>query len=106
VVDELKAGRVQCEVLPAPLDHSPMQVDPEVLARALVLLDELARDAPATTAEVEHRLVGRGRKIRVPELAARVVEGGRVGGPDELAHLERWDGQVVRGHAARGLLRQ
>ena len=90
------------QVRPAPLDHAGVDVEAEVARRTSALLDELARDAAAAAAEVEHRLVGLGRDLGEHEVAGRVVEEPALDRPDERAHLDRRERQQGRACGGTG----
>src|SRR5262249_14192766 len=74
VVVELEPGREGHKVFSTPGDHAEVKIDPDVPLRARALLDELARDSSATTAEVEDGRVRRGVEVRIHERSGGVVE--------------------------------
>ena len=54
VMVELEPGRERSEVLVAPPDHPGVEIEPDVALGARPLKDQLACQAPAAAAEVQH----------------------------------------------------
>jgi hypothetical protein len=70
-----------------------VEIGAQVAPRLRRLLDQLTRQPPAATAEVEY-VADRFREIWIDEVSCRIVECRRIGWADELAHLLGWNGQV------------
>jgi hypothetical protein len=89
VVQELEASGVRGEVLFAPLDHSAVEIHPDVAVGRLVLLNQLASNTSTSAPKIEDRPISVSRKVRVNELARGIVEGFVIGWADELSHHPR-----------------
>ena len=65
MVEEFELRGVRRKVPPAPLDHPPVQIDPNVPPRLRVLEDQLAGDSSTATAEVEDTFIHAGLQVWV-----------------------------------------
>jgi len=76
--------------VPAPFDHSLVNIDPYVAARLGILLEQLPRESTAAASEIEHRLVsfGGNSEVRIDRSTARVVESCRILRPNQLSQFQ------------------
>src|SRR5690242_15070645 len=77
-------------MLPAPLDHAAMKIQPDVFLRRLALLQELTCDATAATPKVKYERIHLRGKFRENRISRRIVEEFLFDRANQSAQFQRW----------------
>src|SRR5215204_1948383 len=74
VMDKVKTRGGRGQILLAPIDHPGMNIHPDIVFRAIFLLNKLPSNSPTTTSKIEDPLIVFRGYILKYKFAVRIIE--------------------------------